>query len=178
MLFGGTIIQHQIIEDAKKYANENGYELIYGAMVGGISKGLQYSDSDYDTRFLYLNKGQLDKIYLPWNEKEDDLKHRCYFDDKPYEWIPLWEFTSFIQFLKNPAFDGKVSFGLYNVVGWTFQSPYAWDPYGLQMKICPLLNRAFRSDYFVPYHIEQIIYENPGEGSGTRSFEAEIIRFD
>lgn len=156
MLFGGTAIRHQIVEDAKKYAQENGYELVYGAMVGGISKGLQYADSDYDTRFLYLDKGHLDKIYFPWDEKEDGLKHRCYFEDKPYEWIPLWEMTSFIQFLKKPAFDGKVSYGLYNIVGWTFQSPYAWDPYGLQMKLVPLINRAFRSDYFVPYHAEQI----------------------
>lgn len=156
MLFGGTTIRHQIVEDAKKYAQENGYELVYGAMVGGISKGLQYADSDYDTRFLYLDKEHLDKIYFPWDEKEDDLKHRCYFEDKPYEWIPLWEMTSFIQFLKKPAFDGKVSYGLYNIVGWTFQSPYAWDPYGLQMKLVPLINRAFRSDYFVPYHAEQI----------------------
>lgn len=158
MLFGNEKIQKQIIEDAKKYANEHNFELVYGAMVGGISRGLQYADSDYDTRFLYFDKENSNRMFFPWEEKEDDLKHRMYFDESksPYEWIPLWEITSFFQFLKKPAFDNKVSYGLYNVVGWTLQSPYAWDPYGLQMKLMPLVNKIFRKEMLLPYHVEQI----------------------
>ncbi len=157
MLFGGKKIQEKIVADAVKYAEEKDFLLIFGAMVGGCSKGLQYYDSDYDTRFLYLDKKE-QRIFLPWEEKEDDLKHRKYFDDavSPYEWIPLWEATSFFQFLKEPAFDGVRSFGLYNIVGWTLQSPYVWDPYGLAAKVMPLVNNIFRKDYYIPYHVDQI----------------------
>lgn len=157
MLFGGKKVQEDIIRDALNFAEEKGFQLIFGAMVGGCSKGVQYADSDYDTRFLYLDKNKK-CIHFPWLEKEADLKHRKYFDDSvsPYEWIPLWEATSFFQFLKNPAFEGKQSLGLYNIVGWTLQSPYTWDPYGLSAKLIPLVNELFRKEYYIPYHVEQI----------------------
>lgn len=157
MLFGGEKIQTDIVRDALAFAEEKGFLLIYGAMVGGCSKGLQYPDSDYDTRFLYLDKNEK-RIFSPWQEKEATLKHRKYFDDtvSPYEWIPLWEATSFFQFLKNPSFDGKLSLGLYNIIGWTLQSPYTWDPYGLSEKVMPLVNAVFRKDYYIPFHVEEI----------------------
>lgn len=157
MLFGGKKIQENIVKDALQFAEEMDFQLIFGAMVGGCSKGVQYPDSDYDTRFLYLDKKN-NRVFYPWEEKEDTLKHRKYFDDSvsPYEWIPLWEATSFFQFLKNPAFDGKFSSGLYNIVGWTVQSPYTWDPYGLSAKVMPFVNRIFRKELYIPYHKEQI----------------------
>lgn len=156
MLFGKEEFQKKFLQDALQFAEENNYMLLYGALVGGISKGLQYEDSDYDTRFLYVNRDNPKKIYIPFHEKEADLKQRVYFDNLPYEFIPLWEFTSFIQFLHLPAFDGKESCGLYNIVGWTMQSPYTWDPYGIQMKILPIMNSVFRKEKFIPYHVEQI----------------------
>lgn len=150
-------IQNNILTDALTFAEEKGFQLIFGSMVGGCSKGLQYYDSDYDTRFLYLDKNE-NRIFYPWEEKEDSLKHRKYFDDtvSPYEWIPLWEATFFFQFLKNPSFDGKRSFGLYDIVGWTLQSPYTWDPYGLSAKVMPLVNRIFRKEFYIPYHVKEI----------------------
>lgn len=157
MLFGGKTVRANVVKDALRFADERGFHLVFGAMVGGCSKGVQYYDSDYDTRFLYLDKN-VNHIFYPWEEKEQDLKHRIYFDDavSPYEWIPLWEITSFFQFLKNPAFDGRRSFGLYNIVGWTLQSPYTWDPYGLSQKLMPLVNAIFRKEYYIPYHVEEI----------------------
>lgn len=172
MLFGGKRVQENIVKDALAFAEENGFQLIYGAMVGGCSKGVQYADSDYDTRFLYIDRTQ-HRIFYPWEEKEEQLKHRKYFDESvsPYEWIPLWEATSFFQFLKNPAFDGKQSFGLYNIVGWTLQSPYTWDPYGLSAKVMPFVNRVFRKEYYIPYHVEQIrLLWNEGEEIVTKSY--------
>lgn len=156
MLFGSEKFQNKFLYDAIQFAEEKNFILLYGALVGGISKGLQYEDSDYDTRFLYVNRDNPRQIHIPVHEKEADLKHRVYFDNLPYEFIPLWEFTSFMQFLQMPAFDGKESCGLYNIVGWTMQSPYTWDPYGLQMKVVPIINSVFRREKFIPYHVEQI----------------------
>lgn len=156
MLFGNEEFQKRFLHDAMQFAEEKNFMLLYGALVGGISKGLQYEDSDYDTRFLYINREDPQKIYIPYYLKETDLKHRIYFDNLPYEFIPLWEFTSFVQFLHTPAFEGKESCGLYNIIGWTLQSPYTWDPYGIQMKIIPIMNSVFRKEKFIPYHVDQI----------------------
>ena len=157
MLFGGEKIIKKIVQDALTFAKENEFLLIFGAVVGGCSKGVQYPDSDYDTRFLYLDK-KTSRIFYPMQEKEDTLKHRKYFDEavSPYEWIPLWEATSFFQLLNTPGFDGKISLGLYNTVGWTLQSPYTWDPYGLTAKLMPFVNSIFRKEYYIPYHAELI----------------------
>ncbi len=152
MLYGTLKQQQDVIEQAQKYAEAAGMKLIFGAMVGSVSKGLHYADSDYDTRFLYLREDFPDKICIPAEMKEEELVKRYYPKDKIYEWIPFWEATSFFQFLDNPSFKDDFSVGLYNIVGWTLQSPYVWDPFGLQSKIMPLLNMIFKKEYEIAYH--------------------------
>lgn len=156
MLYGTLKQQEDILKEAKKYAKEKEMILIFGAMVGSVSKGCQYADSDYDTRFLYLRKDFPNKICIPEQMKEDELVQRYYLEDKVFEWIPFWEATSFFQFLDIPSFLNDFSVGLYNIVGWTLQSPYIWDPYGLQSKLLPLINTIFNPSYEVLYH-KQII---------------------
>ena len=152
MLFGSERFQKKFLYDVTQFAEEKNFILLYGALVGGISKGLQYEDSDYDTRFLYVNRENPQQIHIPVHEKETDLKHRIYFDNLPYEFIPLWEFTSFMQFLQMPAFDGKESCGLYNIIGWTMQSPYTWDPYGIGGKLVPLMRCIFHPDWIISFY--------------------------
>lgn len=86
---------------------------------------------------------------------ETEIIKRYYTDGKavPYEWIPCWETTSFFQYLVEPYIEGKLSYGLYNTVGWTLQSPYAWDPFGIQQKIIPLMNDIFEKTYALRYYI-------------------------
>lgn len=157
MLFGSESFIKKVLKDAHMFAEENGVKLIYGAMVGSISKGLQNYDSDYDTRFLYINNDFPERIICPNDVKEIEIVKRYYPEDElPYEWIPCWEATSFFQFLNNPSIDGKISAGLYNVVGWTMLSPYTWDPYGLQAKIVPLINKNVKEKYLLDYNLELI----------------------
>lgn len=152
MLFGTKEQQNDILAHANEYAGAHGMKLIFGAMVGSVSKGLQYADSDYDTRFLYLRDDFPQKICIPSQMREEELVTRYYLSDKVYEWIPFWEMTSFLQFLREPSFKDDFSVGLYNIVGWTFKSPYIWDPYGLQNKISPLLDSIFVPQYEIEYH--------------------------
>ena len=152
MLFGTEERQKDILTHANEYANNNGMKLIFGAMVGSVSKGLQYADSDYDTRFLYLRNDFPDNICIPSQMREEELVKRYYFSGKVYEWIPFWEMTSFLQFLKEPSLYNDFSVGLYNIVGWTFKSPYIWDPYGLQNKLVPLIDSIFIPQYEIEYH--------------------------
>ncbi len=152
MLFGTLELQREVLEQAQKYAEKESMKLIFGAMVGSVSKGLHYADSDYDTRFLYLRNDFPEKICVPCEMQEKELVKRYYPKNKVYEWIPFWEATSFLQFLINPSFKDDFSVGLYNIVGWTFLSPYIWDPYGLQSKLMPLVNKIFCREYEISYH--------------------------
>ncbi len=152
MLFGNKEMQENIQKEIAVCEKELGITVIFGANVGGISKGLQYKDSDYDTRFLYIEDDFPEKIRFPEKVAEKEIIYRKYFEDTPYEWIPFWEFSSFMQFLINPSIDYKFSAGLYNVVGWTFLSPYSYDPYGIQMKIFPLIQKLFHKEICIAYH--------------------------
>lgn len=166
MLFGSEGFKKDVLEKVFHFAKENKFEVIYGAVVGGISKGLQYYDSDYDTRFLYVNEDFPKKIYIPSECKEKDIVKRFYSeeDETTYEWIPCWELTSFLQYLVVPSINHSFSTGLYNIVGWTLGSPYAWDPYGLQNKLMPLINSIFVRDYILEYHLGMLEdYFNPVE---------------
>lgn len=173
MLFGTLEQQKDILEQAAAYANANKMKLIFGAMVGSVSKGLHYVDSDYDTRFLYLREDFPDKICIPSQMKEEELVKRYYPEDKIFEWIPFWEATSFLQFLVNPSFKDDFSVGLYNIVGWTFQSPYIWDPYGLQSKIMPLVHQIFVKEYEIAYHkkvLDKYLKELEGKEVISKSY--------
>lgn len=152
MLYGDIKLQKEVLQEVNRYAKQEGIKPIFGAMVGSVSQGLQYPDSDYDTRFLYLRDDFPQKICKPVYMKEEELVKRYYPKDRVYEWIPFWEATSFFQFLTMPSFLNDFSVGLYNIVGWTMMSPYIWDPYGLQSRLMPLIHKIFHPEYEIAYH--------------------------
>ena len=163
MLPGDEELKKDFMADVFAYANERGVVPLYIGMAGSRSKGMDSVDSDYDTRVLYVTKDGNGRIILPWEEDEKTLHQKFYTNEKseirgkPWEFIPFWEATSFFQFLKCPKFkDCDISSGLYRIVGWTMKSPYSWDPYGLQMKIVPLLDSIFRPDYEIGWYKEEI----------------------
>lgn len=157
MVYVDLSMQTKIIETARHYAEKNEFKMVYGAMVGSISKGLEYADSDYDARFLYVRKDFRSQICIPWEMEEKELVKRFYQEEGlTYECIPFWELTSFLQFLAKPSFKDDFSVGLYNIVGWTFQSPYQWDPYGIRNKIMPIMDDIFIKEYEINYHLKEI----------------------
>lgn len=163
MLPGNEDLRNEFMKDVFTYAKEHNVHPIYIGMAGSRSKGMDSVDSDYDTRVLYVHACRDGRIYLPWNEDEKTLHQKFYTNEKsdisgkPWEFIPFWEATSFFQFLKCPKFkDCAMSSGLYKIVGWTMKSPYSWDPYGLQMKIVPLLDSIFRPEYEIGWYKDEL----------------------
>lgn len=156
MLYGDMELQKEVLQEVEQYARNEGIKPIFGAMVGSVSQGVQYPDSDYDTRFLYLREDFPRKICIPSQMKEEELVKRYYPKDRVYEWIPFWEATSFFQFLTVPSFLNDFSVGLYNIVGWTMMSPYIWDPYGLQSRLMPLIHKIFHPEYEIAYHKREL----------------------
>nr|WP_288626604.1 nucleotidyltransferase domain-containing protein [uncultured Roseburia sp.] len=157
MIYGTLELQQNILETAKGYANEYNLKLVYGVIVGSNSKGFEYADSDCDTRFLYVREDFPQKICVPWEMTEEELVKRFYpMQECLDECLPFWELTSFLHFLTKPSFNNVISSGLYNMVGWTFQSPYQWDPYGIRNKIMPLIDDIFIKEYEIMYHLREI----------------------
>ena len=56
MLYGSDALRKEIMNDAFSYAQDNNLKLVYAAMVGSISQGLQYANSDYDTSFYMYER--------------------------------------------------------------------------------------------------------------------------
>ena len=165
MLFGTEELQKKLMEEVMACEKEKHMKVVYGALVGSISKGLQLIDSDYDTRFLYINENFPNPILYPDKLPEKEVIYRKYLGNTCFEKIPFWEMTSFLQYMIYPSINGKFSTGLYNVVGWTYLSPYVWDPYGLQNKLLPLIQKFFFKDYYIDYHktiLDNILEEQNG----------------
>ncbi len=161
MLYGRRQIQEEILEKVYEFEKKYNKKVIFGAMVGSISKGVERYDSDYDTRFLYLDRDKDE--YFRWDRLEKDIEekqiHKSFVPERSdlfYDKIAFWEFTSFISFLKKPSLDGKFSVGLYHIVVWTFNSPYCWDPYGISNKISCLIDAMFVKSYEVSYYRKYI----------------------
>lgn len=157
MLYGNENIKKEIVARVKRFEEETNRKVVFGAVVGSISKGAERYDSDYDTRFLYLDK-KGEKEYIRWDEKGDVHEadvHISVLPDKAgmfYDKIAFWELTSFFNYLYRPILDNNFSVGLYHIVGWTIFSPYVWDPYGIVSKIAPLIDDMFILDYEINYY--------------------------
>lgn len=157
MLFGNDKIQSTICNKAKEIASKIDGKIIFGAMVGSISQGVHAADSDYDTRFLYVRKDFPENILQPVVCKEEDIVTRYYPENGLfYDKIPLWELSSFLQFILTPSIDGIHSVGLHHNIAWTFFSPYVWDPYGLVNKLAPMIYRTCNVEFELQYHISKI----------------------
>lgn len=156
MLYGKKETIDKIMNDAHKIANEKGYEIVFGAVQGSISRGLERRDSDYDIRFLYKKNSPIHKINN--NYCENEVVYRYYPNEcSIYDKIAFWEIGAFCSFLERPEMDSKgISVGLYNQFFWTFSSPYVWDPYGLVQKIMPIANSVINIKYLYEYFLKYI----------------------
>ena len=157
MLYGNEKIKKKFMDDAFKYAEENNLNLILGSIRGSISKGFEYFDSDYDTRFLFAYKDFPSKIYYTPQADENETVYRYWPEETlPYECIPFWEISSFFQHLITPGLNNSFSLGIYNTIGSTLLSPFVWDPYGIQGKVVPIINSIFVKEYKIAYHVAEI----------------------
>lgn len=158
MLFGSKELQERLIAEVHNVEKEKNIRVVFGATVGSISKGIQYYDSDYDSRFLFVKDDFPKKIFYTPNAKESEVVYRHMPDQSVIdELIPFWEMTSFLQYLAVPGLDNKFSLGIYNIISWTFLSPYIWDPYGIQSQIVSVINSIFVREYKIGFHVKEIL---------------------
>lgn len=170
MLFGDKEQRAFILETAKRYADSIDVKLVFGAMVSSISKNCHYSDSDYDAAFLYLERDFPHRTHVLSERTEGELIKKCYAEDEVFEWIPFWEATAFLYQLADPFY--KMDANWYHV-NWVFMSPYTWDPYGIQNRLLPLMNRIFEGKDEIAYRKEELRLQRRdlgGEYAGAKKY--------
>ncbi len=189
MLYGSKDIQEEILGRIAQFEKKYNKKVVFGALVGSISKGMERYDSDYDTRFLYLDcqeqgfarwdkidhikECQIHQCYIPSGKERfitgDDYRNRyCEIAERDeglfYDKIAFWELTSYLHFLKKPELDDRFSVGLYHIVSWTFNSPFCWDPYGIKSKLSCLVDEMFIAEYEIQYYkgyIQRALKKDP-----------------
>lgn len=163
MLFGYESNWKEMLQKAQEIATEKHFKLVYAATTGSISKGIPAIDSDYDIRFLFIKEDSFEKKYDPRCCREEDIVYRHFQDEShnlnleikyTYDRLAFWELTSFLKLIVTPQIGEETwdKNGLYYIVEHTFLTPYAWDPYGIQLKVIPLINSYFKKQYSYPYY--------------------------
>lgn len=179
MLYGNEHVQKKVLKHVKEFEEKYNRKMIFGAVLGSISQGKERYDSDYDSRFLYLDRTE--QGYVRWDKLSRNIQeneiHQCYIPGRGYmdgiacrenmqylqekklfyDKIAFWEFTSFVKLLVEPRLDNSFSVGLYHTAGWTFHSPFCWDPYGIKNKISCLVDELFNLEYEIQYYRDYIL---------------------
>lgn len=160
MLYGRKGIKSEIMDVVEHFERANNVQVIFGSVLGSISKGMERADSDYDTKFLYVEK--TNGVIKRWDKntiiKENDIHQNFVPENKTgfYDKVAFWEATSFLNLLNNPCLDDKISTGLCHFVYWTFNSPYCYDPFGLAVKINPIIKEIFNIEYELDFYRKYI----------------------
>ena len=183
MLYGNEKTKNEILNIVNGFEKNYNKKVVFGSVLGSISLGLQRYDSDYDSRFLYLDQSGED---IHWDKLTEDMIenqiHQCYFpkngyldgvfvrnnrqvlkSDKEfdkklfYDKVAFWELTSYIELLRNPQLNNKFSTELYHTVAWMFHSPFCWDPYGIKNKISWILDEMFVLEYEIQFYRNYIL---------------------
>lgn len=148
MLFGPKSLQNKFVSDMETFCETENLKPIFASVLSSVGKGMQTYGSDYDARGLYVDLRHPEQKFRPELHEEKELRKRFYpKTEQTYEWIGLWEYTSFFQFLATPSFQGDFSIGLYRNVPSSLFSPYAWDPYGIVQKIESFVRDCYNPNY-------------------------------
>ena len=151
MLYGDRLFVDGLMQEVNNVEAERGIKIIFGSTIGSISRGIQRYTSDYDVRFLYVDRNN-NFIDNCDRHIEDRIRYRIFNDNKAYNCIAFWEISAFLNFLHEPYINQGVQYELTRNVIWSFLSSYQFDPYGISGKILPLLTKVINIDCEINHH--------------------------
>jgi len=151
MLYGDRLFVDGLMQEVSNVEAERGIRIIFGSTIGSISRGIQRYTSDYDVRFLYVDRSN-SFIDSCDRHVEERIRYRIINDNKAYNCIAFWETSAFLNFLCEPYISQGAQYKLARNVIWSFLSPYQFDPYGISSKISPLLTKAINIDCEINHH--------------------------
>lgn len=151
MLYGDRLFVDGLMQEVTDIEEERRIKIIFGSTIGSISRGIQRYTSDYDVRFLYVDRNH-NFIDSGYRHIEDRIRYRIFNDNKAYNCIAFWETSAFLNFLHEPYINQGVKYKLARNVIWSFLSSYQFDPYGISGKILPLLTKVINIDCEINHH--------------------------
>lgn len=159
MLFGNQKFRQGFMQDVKDIAQRKGLKIVFGSLIGSLPQGIQCYDSDYDSVFLYINQDFPDHIIDADTSTYEEVLYRYYPVDpmSVYDSLTYRELTSFFGFMKNPSIQHENrDYGLYYYFAEVLLSPHTWDPYGIQMKVLPLLYRCYDHEMMLKAFVNKV----------------------
>ena len=147
-------------------------DILFGAVQGSIGKGCQKYDSDYDIRFI--SKGGCEELL---NEGEwIDNVTRVVANVSPIpipsiDKISFWNYGSFFNLLLESGNQKRfISPTLYYQVFQTLFSPYVYDPYGLIVKIIPIV-KTIADLEILQMHFKSVLKHNTDKLEGGEVYD-------
>lgn len=132
---------------SKEY--EYNIRCIFAGVVGSMATGLDFCNSDIDERVFFIHPdfpkcklkyGFSDNVFSVKSNKRNNIID-----------ISFWELSSSLDLL---YFDGIMTDKMvdnYEYCVRTLNSPYTWDPYGLQKKIEPIIDAIIKEYVLIRY---------------------------
>lgn len=144
MLFGTKAIREMIEKDVRIIEQKYNISVIFGAAVSSLERGITKYSTDYDIRFLFFRNDQIFLQQNLWHDYES-MRIREYYetDERPYEYIELWEISAFFNMAIEPYISQGYNHLLSQIVFETIFSPYVYDPLGIVAKIAPYAKKMF-----------------------------------
>ena len=181
MVTGNIVEFEYIIESLGEMEKEYEIKVVLIVESGSVAMGTTSYYSDRDIVCFYVKKDFIDKkITFPNEMKLREIvsqNHGFTLRDRKLD-IELRELTSHIWMCVNPSVEhSNINCGRFDVFARLLMSPYCWDPYGLRMKIIPLIEAMSKNDYILYSGMDGLKKRNmENEISIKPYFKNEIIK--
>ena len=148
-------VAKEALEKIYNFENTENKKLIYASTIGSISKSISRGNSDYDLRGIFVNKNGkfLDKKDL---HNEKIIRFRIFDKTNTCNCIALWEASAFLNFIFEPYIDSGYRYKLIRNVLWSFNSPFSYDPYGLQNSLLTVIKKCISLDKEYDFLVNEI----------------------
>lgn len=149
------LVASEALKKIHKFEKSENKKVIYASTIGSISKLIFRPNSDYDLRgifvendFSLLNKNDL--------HNEDLIRFRIFDKNNTCNCIALWEAHAFLNFIFEPYIDSGYKYKLIKNVLWSFNSPFNYDPFGLQNSLLALIKKCISLEKEYLFQLNEI----------------------
>ena len=156
MLFDekGEIVKEALAK-IQKFEDSENKKLIYASTIGSISKLISRDNSDYDLRGIFVDK-KFNFLQKKDLHNEKLIRFRLFDKNNTCNCIALWEASAFLNFLYEPFIDNGYKYKLIKNVIWSFNSPYSYDPFGIQNSVLFFIKKIISLEKEYSYQLNEI----------------------
>jgi len=149
------LVASEALKKIHKFEESENKKVIYASTIGSLSKLISRPNSDYDLRGIFVGND-----FSPLNKddlhNEDLIRFRIFDKDNTCNCIALWEAHAFLNFIFEPYIDSGYQYKLIKNVLWSFNSPFNYDPFGIQNSLLPLIKKCISLEKEYLFQLNEI----------------------